>query len=514
MASPPAHAGFLVPNAQDVANPQLAEPDRIDFNALGNARWGVITGCRVSVSGSTATTTPGTALVDGAIVDVAGGQNVRVGAGGSQDRFDLVGCDNTGKLVTVDGQAAVDPVFGDPPTNVTVFAAVFCSAGGGDYSANVVDKRVMLADSLKTKISPTLDLIVNRNGTGNLFKVGGDGTTSWNDDVILRRSDVGTLRVTSKLLVDDSVTAGGQVNAGTVVATGRVLGSNLRNGIALPDPLTATSGDIFTSSANGKAYILQDGTWQEIATLKSSVPTGTVITSLQAPAYMGPLGWISLDGSVITETDAPALFTIPALQGYISGSSPRVMTLPDARRRVMLYSPDDIGRLGGQSSFTLAPMHMPAHKHNVKVLSGGGANPQVRLSRAAGHVHSVTGGAHGHSVSDPGHAHYGADYPTGGGFIVTAWGGQNKIDALFNDRSHTYSVEQALWTRAAFSNISVTATGSTHQHDVSTAGDHDHQATVDAIPGHVHNTTEDTIGSGGPVNFTPAYLAVYAYIRS
>jgi microcystin-dependent protein len=505
----------LVPNAQDVAQPSLAEPDRIDFNALGNAQWGVITGCRVSVSGSTATTTPGTALVNGVLVDVPGGQNVRVGAGGNQDRFDIVGCDNTGKLVTVPGSPSADPVFADPPTTVTMFAAVLCTAGGGDYSGNVIDKRVMLADSLKTKISPTSDLVVNANGSGNLYKVGGDGTTSWNDDVTIQRYDVGILQVSDSLRVDSTVTAGTNVVAGgSVTAAQRVTGTNLRNGTALPDVATSNPGDFFASSANGKAYLSQNGNWEEIATLKSSVPTGVVITSLQPPSYMSPLGWVPLDGSIVTEADVPALFTIPALQQYISGSSPRVMTLPDARKRVLLYSPDDIGRLGGQTAFSLPPSAIPTHNHNVRLQTGGGANPQVHVAQTAAHVHAVTGGAHPHDVSDPGHAHYGADYLTGGGFIVAAMGGQNKIDALFNDRSHTYSVEMALWTRKAFSGVQVTAGNSDHQHNVSSSGAHDHQATVDAIPGHVHNVLQDNVGLGAAVPFTPAYLAVYTYVRS
>src|SRR6185295_14701608 len=128
------HQGFFVPNAQDVTKPELAEPDRIDFNISGNARWGVLSGCLVTVSGATASNTAGTALVNGVLVDVVAGQNTHVGSGGTQSRFDLVGVDNTGKLVTVAGTPSLDPVFPDPPTTVTALAAVLCSAGGGDYS--------------------------------------------------------------------------------------------------------------------------------------------------------------------------------------------------------------------------------------------------------------------------------------------------------------------------------------------------------------------------------------------
>jgi hypothetical protein len=146
------HQGFFVPNAQDVAKPELAEPDRIDFNTVAHARWGVINGCLVTVTGSTATATAGTALVNGVLVNVEAGQNVHVGAGGVQDRFDIVGVNDLGKLVGIGGSESLDPVFPDVPLTVTALAAVMCTAGGGSYADNVIDKRKFLPDSLLTKI--------------------------------------------------------------------------------------------------------------------------------------------------------------------------------------------------------------------------------------------------------------------------------------------------------------------------------------------------------------------------
>jgi microcystin-dependent protein len=324
------------------------------------------------------------------------------------------------------------------------------------------------------------------------------------------------LQITPDLQVTNTIYAGGAIgSAKNIYATEKVTGSNLRNASALPSDASGATGDLFTHTSSGKVYVHQGGHWEEIATLRSSVPTGTVITSLQAPSYMTPLGWIALDGSVVTEVEALSLFDIPALSIYINTppSGPRTMALPDARRRVLLYSPDDAGRLGGANSFTIGIPNMPLHKHNTVVQQGGGAQPQVRISRNGIHRHNVFGGAHGHNLDDPGHAHYGADHILGGGFICAAYGGRNKIDAYFNDRSHTWSVEMAEWTRPALTGITVSSAGSEHGHGMDDQGDHDHQATIDPIPAHPHSVSEDTVGGGAAVPFTPAYLAIYAYVK-
>jgi hypothetical protein len=517
-----AHKGFFVPNAQDVTKPELAEPDRIDFNIAGNARWGVLNGCQVSVSGATATVTAGTALVNGVVVDVAAGQNSSVGSGGSQDRFDLVGCDTTGKLVTVPGTPSLDPVFPDPPVTVTVFAAVMCTAGGGSYSDNVIDKRNMLADSLKTKLSPDADLLFNRNGSGNLFHINGAGKTSWEDDVTIERVDFGSsvaLRITPHLDVVGRLTTGDSIaSAKSIAAGGKITGTNLRNVSALPADAAGNPGDMVQHTVTGQIYAHQGGKWEELATLKSSVPVGTVITSLQGPTYMRGLGWIPLDGALVTEAEAPSLFNVPSLAIYINTppSGPRTMTLPDARRRVMLFNPDELGRVGGQTSIAIALANMPPHKHNTIVQHGGGANPQVRIGRNGIHRHNVWGGAHGHSVSETPHRHHGMEGPNGtnGDVVALFWGGQNKIDAFFNDRSHTFSVENLQWTMPATTGLVVSSAGSEHAHEMDDQGDHDHQATIDSIAPHPHTAQEDTVGGGQSIPFTPAYLAVYAYVRA
>ena len=192
------HDGFLVPNAASVSNPRMAEPDRIDFNTMAHALWGVIEGCEVTVSGRTASITDGMAIVNGMLVTVTQ-TSTSLGSGGSQDRFDLIAVDQGGTIRVIIGAYSNDPVFPDPPKDVTVLASVFAPATQSNFTDNVVDKRKFLQKQLLTKIDPGEMLIRNANGTGNHYSVTGGGLTSWLGDTTLWRTGPGTLRVQSKL---------------------------------------------------------------------------------------------------------------------------------------------------------------------------------------------------------------------------------------------------------------------------------------------------------------------------
>jgi microcystin-dependent protein len=509
------HSGFLIPNAQDVAKPSMAEPDRIDFNTVGNSRWGVIEGCLVTISLTSATNTAGTAIVNGVIVSMPGGQSVNVGST-DQDRYDALCVDHTGTLQLVQGQPSLDPVFPEIPVNMTLLATVLAPTGGSaSYPDNVVDKRNMLSDSLLTKIAPSGSLIVNLNGTGNLYKVTGDGVTSWHDDTYLSRSEAKTVHISRRLIVDDDIQAGEGIKAKSFEATETVIGSNLRRSTGLPG--SGNIGDIFQHAGTGQIFAWRNGRWTELATLPSVMPVGMVVTSLVGEDVMTPLGWVALRGQQVSETDTPSLFDppIPAL-GVPAGSAPnRTIVLPDARRRVLLTDYMLAGRTGGSSSLTLLINNLPSHKHNTRTQQAGGYNLNARTSPVDGHGHPVTGGAHPHSVNDLGHKHRGMEGPNGtpGDVVALFWGGQNKIDAYMNDRSHTYSVEALQWTMPAYSNISINAGGSEHQHEVGQAGGHSHPLTLDPLPDHVHPVLEDSVGVGAPIDTTPSYLAVFTYMR-
>jgi hypothetical protein len=506
------HAGFLIPNAGDVSSPKMAEPDRVDFNTLGNARFGVITGCLVTASGSTATNTEGIAIVDGSLVVMAGGQNASLGSSGSQDRYDLLAVNKNGQLRVVPGTPAQSPTFPDPPTDVTVLAAVFCPAGAGSLVDNVIDKRKFLSDALLTKRAALDPLVANRNGSGDMFRITGAGVTSWADDTIMWRAGAKTLQITENLNVEGDLHVGDAITAQSLYAEGKVRGSNLQQGFNLP--ASASQGDLFQSDA-GHLMIWQGTSWKEIATVESAIPVGAVITSLVAPGAMSA-GWLALAGQVIQEGVYPTPFAIPALGPYIiaGGTAPtRSMTLPDARNR-MLMGAATAAVMNGSNSISLLLANLPPHKHNVVTQKNGGLDLTARTGPGGRHGHATKGGQgrHGHNVNDPGHMHIGSS-TFAGAFVGLVWGGQNKIDAYFNDRSHTYSVEAVDGTMPAYTDITVGMTGSEHIHETEVAEDHSHPISIDHVDPHDHIVTEDSVGNGTPISYSPAHMTVYVYLR-
>jgi hypothetical protein len=225
-----------------------------------------------------------------------------------------------------------------------------------------------------------------------------------------------------------------------------------------------------------------------------------------------------MNGSDAHEATHPKLFTIPALIPYIVAggtAGTRTMKLPDATKRVLLTDFTKAASYGGSSEIILATTNMPPHRHNAKVLPTGGQVLNASTSLGGGHGHrTVTGsGLHDHPVIDPGHVHIGSS-TFGGDFIGLVWGGQNKIDAYFNDRSHTYSVEAVVGTMPAFTGITIGKSGSAHDHDIEPAPDHTHPVSVDNVLPHGHDVEELSVGGGTPLNYVPLHMTVFVYIRT
>ena len=550
------HDGFLVPNAATVSNPRMAEPDRIDFNTIAHAQWGVVEGCEVTVSGATASITSGMAVVDGLLVPV-NQQSVSLGVGGAQDRFDLIVVNQGGTIQVIIGAYSTDPVFPDPPKTVTVLAAVFAPATQSNFSDNVIDKRKFVIKQLLTKIEPGEMLVRNANGSGNHYSITGGGLTSWLGDTSLWRTSPGTLRVQSKLTVDDTLGIGGAFTADSVTVVNRVQASNIISDTEVPS--SGRNGAIFQNETNGKIFVWQDGAWQELATISSTIPLGTVITSLEKPSVMEPKGWVALNGQTVTEGTHPRLFTIDALIRYVTSGTEaahdRVMNLPNLNGVVPavgfsgvgtippLVAPNGQPRVTNQVSLTTA--NMPRHKHNTASASGGGATASgATVGRSGDHSHigsdvfykGLQSGAHHHQIYDPGHAHYGvtgdggsALTPEGGMgassgvFIGTAWAGQNKLIGSIGDSTSTVAVGQYNFTGRAYTRnyiampapIGDTPGDGGHRHDLGGGGDHNHNLSFDASAFvHSHDLTEQEVGGNVSFDVSPVSFTLYAYVRS
>lgn len=517
------HGGFLIPNAEGSFSTKMAEPDQIDFNILGNSRWGVVTGCEVTISSASTTASigPGThiAVVNGVVVPVTASQSVTLGSGGSQPRFDLVGVDSGGTLVFIPGTPAADPVFPDVPTSVTVLAAVYCPLGSSNFSSTITDKRKFLQPVLATSASGTDTVIVNRSSGSNSFRIDASGRIEWNNnDTSLYRTGAAALRTNASFVIDGSVSVGGDTSVtGSVTATSLIKGSNFRNESSFP--LTAAKGTLLQK--DGIVYVQTSDTgvsWEQITTAAGSNQPGDIKQSMRSPVQMP--GWLVMAGQTVTETEYPQLFSVAGLQHLIIDGSPRAMVLPDATNRILLPAQTSIGTTGGSSTFDIGVSNLPSHSHNVSTAGAGGHSHTVTLGASGKHKHVtlMTGnaGKHTHGVSDPGHAHKGAEFfGYNLQFIYSIPGADNRLDGPVNDTSHTYHVDQLPLTGRATTGLTVNSNNSAHQHETDEVPDHSHSGSYTSTENnHTHVVTESMVGGGLPITVNPPYLTVYTYIKT
>src|SRR5215831_11469662 len=209
-----ARPGFIVQNAVTVgANLDLAEPDALDFNLLGNTKYGVITGCDPSVTGAPGSfqvsIAPGVAVVNGQLVYVNG--SCILPGPGQAPRFDLVAVDAGGVIKGIQGTADPNPVFPQYDNTVTILASVMMHPGQTWIATgDVTDKRVMLMERFLTAIKDgSLLRNVSPIDMSLYFDLAYDGHITWDGDgTALERSATKTLRVHDNLDVVASLTAG------------------------------------------------------------------------------------------------------------------------------------------------------------------------------------------------------------------------------------------------------------------------------------------------------------------
>lgn len=520
--------GYIIPNANDAFDYKQAEPDALDFQLLGNAAYGVLHGCDHTINSGNSfeiTSSNNVVLNNNSIEQFGGPISVGLNGGAGDDRFDLVVWNGT-ELELLTGTATSDPEFPAVADDLVLIAALFVPAGlapEGYTTDHITDKRVALTRGARGASEDTDVFLntVNPDGTPK-FKVLGDGTSVWGDDSgpTLGADSATTLEVTGDSITLPDVNTGDVSVGGTLDATGRLTAKNWDRGTtAEMNALTGTDGDTFQNTTLGRLHIWKDGQWREI--YEDEYPVGTIITSL---LFTQPdASWLVLDGStynksevrtefidlVVTPHDLftqdATTFTVPNLRGYFLQNA---------------SASDQMGNVGGDNSFQLQTSHLPSHDHfggATETGLAGGHSHDASASSGGSHSHTSGGGSHSHPVTDPQHTHDGLDQYGNGTptyFCGAAWGGLNKLDALFSDASHTWTVDMAVRTIPASTGISIPHSGS-HSHTIHSGGSHSHSVVMDSAPSHTHSLPNET-ATGGDQAFDnrPLYIQVNYFVKA
>lgn len=194
-------------------------------------------------------------------------------------------------------------------------------------------------------------------------------------------------------------------------------------------------------------------------------PIGTIICFAGQSA---PPGWILCDGSEISKSEYPRLFSIIGnIYGTPQNSSNFI--LPNLQQRMPLgkSNSNNLGDNGGNSNITLSTNQLPSHNHT------GTTN------NAGLHSHTTTDTGHNHLYND---AYFAEN--TGGGTNVYGTSASSDFDNEYIYRTPTPI------TSTGFANITVANNGD-----------------------HTHTFTTDTTGSNSSVNILNPYLVLNYLIK-
>lgn len=525
--------GFIIPNAATYAPDfQTAQPDQGDFVILGNANYGVYSGCLIKLDGSTVSlesdTRPHIIAVNGVVYEIYGAPSTWSGSIDSPDttpRFDLVVFDSSANALTVvRGLANSNPVLPDITSGMTVLAAVYTP--GDSDNRHIIDKRNLLQKVVTGVNSPTVlrSYGYAEGNTSVKFNVNGDGKLNWNgfDEASIERTGTGVLKVTSELQATTLTATGSATVAGNDVVTTDTIswGTSL--------PASASIGDIFVNNNNvgtsgGSLYIwkVNNGT-EEWVPVEPQTPVGSIIMSVLPQSQMP--GWLLLDGTDVDEETADGLWGVFPINGD-------TMTLPDMRGRFPLGA-GQLGALGsgdvnvsrgsitdddGSITITLTDENqLPTHRHqNTETATGsGGVHAHSGTATSAGsHTHPVVAAPnHSHTANDSGHWHY---WEGGFPMVATIPGAPHDscMDIPFADASHTYRTAPSAHSMFGTANITVEPAGA-HNHGIEAAGTHNHTVSITNSSTHTHTVpTHNSVGQSAPITFRPPSLSLNFYIK-
>lgn len=310
----------IIPNAGDTTSGNKyesldqAEPDALDFEILGNAYTGVLSGCEVTSNASpnNVAVSAGTIVLDGVPYTVAANSTLALPAAPSDNRFDMIVARVSG------GTASLTVVSGDDSgTNPSFPRSVNLISGAGSPTSNIF---------------PSTDVV--------LAAVYRSGSSS----------------VTSSRIVDKRAIR----NAGIMF-----------QGTTSPTPsIGVGTGQFYfdTSAQDGiasGAYIKKnDGTWIGLAAdYGAHFPIGGVFAwPVNAPT---PVNCLEASGQGVPINNYPALFGV---YGYSFGGSGGTFNMPQLNDDTYLIGTSVGGNVGtstGANSYTLATNQLPSHAHSM-----------------------------------------------------------------------------------------------------------------------------------------------------
>ena len=529
--------GFRIPNADTFAPDfQTAQPDQGDFLILGNSQYGVITGCGITLSGSSVAVESGPNLlvVEGQLYTLSGGLGLSVSPSAASARFDLIVYDTSlaSPFAVVAGTPAANPVFPDVTSTMTVLAAVFIPASGGSGTSRIIDKRNFLQTEVIGVNSPMI--LKNLDSSGAYIKVSidGSGKISWGDgssvvDTTLERSGASTLSTPGEFSADIITAASSATVDGKDVITTETI--EWGNGAGRPAASSKDIGDVYVDNTTGDISVVKLDTEgvKQWTSLQPNLPSGSVIQSLVSPDKMP--GWLPLVGDTYATSEAgnlPSLFP-----DWVSGSN---ITLPDMRGRTPVGGGNIAsGSIGathgtvldgtGRTSVTLTESNLPPHSHRTGTTTEPAGSHSHTGTTAGGGAHSHTtdghtggtgdGGSHSHTATDSGHWHYWE-----GGFPMVATfpdaPHDSCMDLPFVDASHTYRTRPEPHSMFGTANITMTSAAN-HFHSIGTSATHTHSIdTMSTVSDHSHTLPEHrTIGGGTSFTVQPPTLNLYFYIK-
>lgn len=524
--------GFIIPNSGTYApDYQTSQPDQGDFLVLGNSRYGVVSGCKVSLQGGAVVIAgdDNVVVINGQLISIpAGTSSITISGANLDPRFDLVVVDINAGLTAVQGTPQANPVFPDVPGDSVVLAAIYTNTNGDHH---VIDKRKFLQPSIfsiQTDISPYYIIKHHAAGTLNVkFSVDGDGKISWGDgthavDTFLERDASGRLKITSGLNVN-SIEASGSI---TVAGHPVITGDNIQWGTTANRPANADVGDLYIDTNSGTINIWKAepaGTPEKWMSVQPNVPSGTVIMSF-LPSLSG---YLRLDGSCPNRSLVGNLWNLHPEWRETNEANEDCLRLPDLTGRFPIGATsvpssnrtnveggtvrDSVGTIG----ISLATENLPRHRHHTDTATAaaGSHTHTASVDNSGSHTHTVDpAGWHKHPHRDNGHHH---GWENGAPIVAVADGSHDGCtDSAFADSSHNYRTRPSWNSESKPSNIDIEFAG-THTHTLSGGGLHSHVLTVTSAGSHTHALPAQVdVGENKEVTFAPPSLSLYFYIKT